>query len=599
MTQGLISFLDYYLDEAPAGERAVLITGPWGSGKTHFAKSYLAARDQRKTDPLSRGHLYASLYGVTSAADIADRVFAAAHPLLQTWPIRMLAGAAQRAGNVMTKGQLITPSDGLALRKALLKLDGAVLVLDDLERAAMPVDQVLGFINEYVEHHKVKCLLLANEADIDDEDRRYSRRREKVVGWTLAIESDAGTVISHFADALKSPGARAAIHKNLSGLVAVFEAAGGGNYRTARDVLGALDRLILHADARLAQCEAALDELAPFALATGLELRNGALSESDLKNLSVAQVRAVDEMRRRHPAVNWSNPIVPAEAWGRLLLQGQFDEASVNDRIGVHHLVVGAASTPSWRRLWLWYEARSASELDVASAGVRADLEAQRITRAGEILHVASCALDLASKGYFIFGDAPIRSFMTAYALRLFDAGTLDTDLEIFEGFQTGAYDGLGFTSKDDQEFIAFFEALHSLVAEAFAMEIRAMGPSLMANLRAGRWHLLTKAELDQGGVREVPILHNLDVDEFCDLVMADGAINNTLLIALSMRYRSHVADGQPFEIERAWLLDLRDKLLARAALQAPPFAVFNADQVTDRFDKIMRSFGARAEIAD
>lgn len=599
MTQSLTEFLDYYLDEAPKGERAVLITGPWGSGKTHFAKTYFDARVRRQADPLSRRHLYASLYGVTSAADIADQVFAAAHPLLHAWPVRMLAGAAQRAGNVVTKGQLFKPNDGSALRKTLLNLDGTVLIFDDLERAAMPVDQVLGFINEYVEHHKVKCLILANETEIDDDNHRYSRRREKVVGWTLAINSDAGTVLGHFAEMLRSPQAKAAVHRNMSGLVTVFETAGGGNFRTAKDVLDAFDRLILHADPRLGESEAALDQLAPFTLATGLELRSGTLSQNDLASIPVNQVRSVDEMKRRHPAVNWSNPVVPADAWGRMLMQGQFEKGSIDDRICVHHLVVGTASTPFWRRLWLWYEARSAAELAAASEGVLADLAAHRITRAGEILHVGSCALDLAAKGFKMFGPDPIRPLLTAYAQRLLEAGTLDTDLEIFEGFQTGAYDGLGFSSKDDPEFIGFFEDLHTLVSEAFAREVCKMVPGLMADLRAGHWHLLTKAELDQGGVGEVAILHHLDVEDFADLVLADGAIDNTLLIAVSMRYRSHVADGQPFEIERDWLLALRSVLLARTAIQAPPFGAFNTNQITDRFDRIMNSFGAKGAAPD
>lgn len=91
----LSDFLNYYLDYAPQDERAVLINGPWGSGKTHFIKAFMADRDRARkaAEPLSQSHVYVSLYGVRSTAEIEDRVFAAAHPTLSAWPVALMASA--------------------------------------------------------------------------------------------------------------------------------------------------------------------------------------------------------------------------------------------------------------------------------------------------------------------------------------------------------------------------------------------------------------------------------------------------------------------------------------------------------------------------
>lgn len=267
MSQRLSDFLDYYLDSAPAGERAVLVTGPWGSGKTHFIRAYMQARDDRRrsADPLRRKHLYASLYGVRTPADVADRVFAVANPGLNSWPIKLMAGAAARAGNIFARGRLFAADDGPRLRKTLVNLWDAVLVFDDMERAAMPLDELMGFINDYVENHAVRCVLIANEAEIADAEGEYTRRKEKLVGWTMSVETVPADVISTFGGKLRSPEAQATVERTLPSLVSAFQASGQNNYRFAKDILDAFDRLLISADPKLKDSAPALNSLLPIA----------------------------------------------------------------------------------------------------------------------------------------------------------------------------------------------------------------------------------------------------------------------------------------------------------------------------------------------
>ena len=42
-----------------------------------------------------------------------------------------------------------------------------VIVFDDLERCEMPISETLGYINDYVEHKNVKCVIVANEQEIN------------------------------------------------------------------------------------------------------------------------------------------------------------------------------------------------------------------------------------------------------------------------------------------------------------------------------------------------------------------------------------------------------------------------------------------------
>lgn len=72
--QHIVSYLNDYLDKDNKNTEAVLLTGSWGTGKTHFIKDYLKEKE----------HLYISLYGLTSIKDIQNEIFIATHPAFKS-----------------------------------------------------------------------------------------------------------------------------------------------------------------------------------------------------------------------------------------------------------------------------------------------------------------------------------------------------------------------------------------------------------------------------------------------------------------------------------------------------------------------------------
>lgn len=586
-------FLDYFLDEAPPGERAVLINGPWGSGKTHFIKAYLTERDQRRKarEPLSRSHIYVSLYGVRSTADIEDRLFAATHPTLNAWPIMLTASAAARAGNALLGGKLVNSDDGPRLRKSLLNFTDAALVFDDLERAGMPINDVLGFINGYVEHHKVKTILLASEEDIP-RLKAYRQRKEKLIGLTLRLSSTPETVLTSFAGALVNPEARIAVEDTLSQLVASFGAAANGNYRIAKDVLHAFDRLVSRVDPRLKQSHEAMADLLPLLMACGLELRTGGLTLPNLPHIN-SGIQENVEAKRRHMGVNWDTPVLPLEAWAALLMDGRLDVEAMNARIGVHPLVVGATQTPTWRRLWDWRGFGDPVEFEDVCQSLREDIAAHRVVEPGIILQITGIALDLRQSSYALFGDLDPIEEMQAYATDLSARGLLSADREIFEDFNTSAYEGLSYLGRRYQGFDMLWDEMQRLVDKAVDLKALRAAPTLLEAFKEGRWDRLVQAVLDEGGFGETAVLHHLSVSSFADLILVGSRVDGSPLTALSLRYRTHAIDGRPFEVERSWLTALEGMVVARAEQLPPPFRDSALEQLKSRFDKIRTSFGA------
>ena len=184
--QHIANFLDGYLSASNKPDYAVLITGDWGSGKTHFIKKFFGGDKKIVKDWLTdcEKHivLYVSLFGAKSRADMDGRVLEKLHPILKSNKIKvftssfpiigMIAGASAPVPGGAAIGERIGKDFQCftdAFRESLLKekqekdFKNLVVVFDDVERADMPLPELLGYLNEYVEHLHVPCVLLADE----------------------------------------------------------------------------------------------------------------------------------------------------------------------------------------------------------------------------------------------------------------------------------------------------------------------------------------------------------------------------------------------------------------------------------------------------
>jgi predicted AAA+ superfamily ATPase len=165
-------YLDYYIHFPHAPSFAVLLNGPWGIGKTFLIKNIL-----KENFPENKDYAYVSLYGLANFDEIDSALFRAIHPALG-WTGTKLAG---RVTSIALKYFNITPD--VKLSEVLDKFQLKVYIFDDIERSEIPINKVLGYINEFVEHGGCKVIIVGNEAEIADKEA-YLRRREKLIGKT-------------------------------------------------------------------------------------------------------------------------------------------------------------------------------------------------------------------------------------------------------------------------------------------------------------------------------------------------------------------------------------------------------------------------------
>lgn len=607
--QSAFDYLDHYLDRSPPGEGAVLVRGPWGSGKTHSLKAYLANRDARrlKAEPLADRHIYASLYGVATHDQLVERLFAARHPLLNHAVLRALIESSGRAANFLTRNAAVKQGDGAGLRKFILSLRDAVIVLDDLERSILPPKEILGFLNDFVEHQHVKAILVAAEDQI--EDKKFEIQKEKLIVRTVELKSRPEDVYDHFASRLNSDTAKKVALSSKEVVIRDFATAGLHNLRSLRVALDDFDRIVNAFEDVLASSEDAAAQLLRQTVVMWTYLRAGAVKAAEFQNspdLALAAYHASrgDEPDRqlvrvmaKHRDIEWLDPVVPTAALASLAATGELDVRSLRDILAKHPLVVGPKMTPAWRRLWRWPQLSTMDFTEVTTQ-LLDDLNALRIRHPGEIMHVAGTAIDLSLRGYQLGGRPPV-DLLTDYIDKIADRELLEAPFRFRDAIDFSSYEGLAFAASETEQFGDIREYLLRRVSEAIDRRSAAAAVGVLQRLASGDFTTLTDYAPEDGCFQGVPVLHHIDPPDFASVILIDGVVTPGLPSTLVERYSYHSARPHPLTPELEWLRSLKAELGQRIAVLAPPHRQWAEGIFANTFDKILVHFPPSASAQD
>ena len=162
-----------YIDDNTT-DYAIMINGKWGSGKTFFIKNKVVNELEAECEQENKQKvkfIYISVYGINETKTVDGRIY------------DELVNEFLRIGEVPTKVKKVIesvykiagtfkklpkiPMESIRnLIAQLQKLDSYVFIFDDIERCEMPISELMGYINDFVEHKKVKAIIIANEDEI-------------------------------------------------------------------------------------------------------------------------------------------------------------------------------------------------------------------------------------------------------------------------------------------------------------------------------------------------------------------------------------------------------------------------------------------------
>ena len=166
------SILDYV--RADYTDYAIMINGEWGSGKTYFWNNKVRNKiDSLQLNGKSYTTIYMSLYGISNLEDISKKIFIETTQLMDKNMRKYMNATGQQSIPEYAKTGLdmanlfgVTQNGDKVDYSKFFSTDDKVLCFDDLERANVDVIDILGYINNFVEHDHIKTIIICNEKEL-------------------------------------------------------------------------------------------------------------------------------------------------------------------------------------------------------------------------------------------------------------------------------------------------------------------------------------------------------------------------------------------------------------------------------------------------
>lgn len=204
---------DSYLISSNNNGKVIMLSGKWGSGKTHFWQKQIQTVLENK-DKKIPNH-YVSLYGRTSIQEIKNEIFLKVFESVDSYEViekgKALAKntvglATSFFGAISVLGvnldlskvtdkpfeKLENVLDDKKLKKTIEYLNsGAIICFDDFERKSKDIDlnDLFGFITQLTLNFDCKVVIILNDDVFDGEEKKiFSNVKEKSVSKFLKYE---------------------------------------------------------------------------------------------------------------------------------------------------------------------------------------------------------------------------------------------------------------------------------------------------------------------------------------------------------------------------------------------------------------------------
>lgn len=190
---------------------AVMINGTWGCGKTFFVQHVLIPHiNESKYNGEQKDINYISLYGLKSAEEITEQLCSQA----------IKDYIHKKNKRINTEGKMAGITSiifGMAIKWGMAKVDASpdgmdkiiellpnydnnVIIFDDLERCCCDVNEILGFINNFIEHSNAAVIIIANEEEIGNWTSETNNTLEMMVALNeklvVPVPAEEGNIIS-------------------------------------------------------------------------------------------------------------------------------------------------------------------------------------------------------------------------------------------------------------------------------------------------------------------------------------------------------------------------------------------------------------------
>jgi hypothetical protein len=579
--QHIDDFLEYYCKlESP--EYAVMLKGKWGSGKTFYINRFKDILSKNSTK-----YIYVSLYGVSSYDEIETKFLEVLHPKLYNKKTILAGKIAKGLLKATLKVDLDgdDKADGSVTGQVpsldasdILNTQNHILIFDDLERCSIPINDILGYINYFVEHQSYKVILIANEDELKkakselNQQKQYKEIKEKLIGKVFEIVPNVDLAIESFIKEANDDNVEQVFMNNLDILKEVYFKSEYNNLRLLRQTILDFKRfynvvLIDYDNPNF------LKGIIKNYFLLSIENKYGNFDISKLDNYYVNNIlkdeksepTEYDGLNIKYTTNLLYDGIFEANLWINIINKSIINKDEIEKAILSSSYYIDKNS-PNWKRLWYFFHLKD-DEFDEVFQNTKDDLTSKKCKNIFEIIHICTTFLYLKTIDLISMDKNEILELSKHNIDYLYENKLIDSSFFEMKSFvlTNNSYDGLGFMDREDKYFTYLKDYIETILDKGVA-DTTDYDANNIINLIEKNDNMVYKIFAHNSGQKksyaEKPIFHSIKVDTFVNKFI-NANVNSIRGIGYILEDRySHNFYAEKLTIEMSFLNELKDKLI-------------------------------------
>ena len=621
-------YLDYYCNLSHAPGFAVLLKGEWGCGKTWFIEKY---RDKLKAK--KQKCLYVSLNGITSFTEIGEAFLQQLNPF---WASKEMAIVRKVSGGIfktLLKGTfpIDLNNDGkkdgtwsfsipdINVPEYLKITNETILIFDDLERCKIDISNLLGYINNFVEHDDLKVVIVANEdelfkKDSSDNNTSYKVIKEKLIGKTFGVSLDFEGALESFIAIVNNSDASQFLSDNIELIETLYQKANYENLRCLRQIILDFDRIYEALPEKAKNKPKILQDILKVLMAFSIEIKRGKMLPTDISKLengykSEAMQREIASMCQAPSSVTnenneeettlakilntYSELNLQEPFLGKVWWQNFLDKGILNSQ-ELETLLLASKhfqdkNTPNWVRLWHYSYLNDDEFVDLLKE-VELEYLNRKYNKLGIVKHITGLFLMFSDARLYGKSKKEILDESKLYINYLKDNKTINIPANQYTSVGDilgGAYDGLGYQGKEFKEFEELCSYIKEVQESAKFESMPDAAQDLLTIMENDTWKFYEMICMSNSSGKKyykIPILKYIEPSVFIEKLLSMKFEDKQCVgWALTERY-DFSNTNETLLPELDWLKSVRDLLLKEADTKKVKLSGYRLERMTKEY---------------
>lgn len=556
LNEHIDQFLKYYCS-SPSPEYAVMLKGKWGSGKTFYIDRFKKYLDEK-----SQKYVYVSLYGVTAYEEIEDKFFEQLHPTLSNK--KMILGAKifkDLLRSTLKKG--IEPDSDIdivhnidSFPSYLTDTQKHILIFDDLERCSIPVNDLLGYINNFVEHQGYRVIIVANEDELNKEDKEYHTVKEKLIGKIFELKSNVDAAYDSF---IKNIDDRAIFEQNSEMIKEVYLASGYDNLRFLRQTILDFSRFYSYVLKEHNSKIELIRDVMKLYFILSFENRNSDFDifkidkyyneyinlDEDEQNTQSKYSLLVNKYRFDF----YYSKIFNLQTWDNVLNSSIIDYELIQKAIKSSKYY-SDERTPNWKKLWHFNNLND-EEFKQLIEVVEYELKENRLNNVYEVMHVSCILLYMSHIGLYKHSNSDVLFSSKEHINYLFENKKVDAKLyenpqQVMEKI---GHEGLEFKYRENRIFKILLRHIETKLRQEEKEILHDYVESIIDMIGVDDDVVYAKLSSDDENENKyfnVPLLSFMDSERICKkIISVKSESQQSFGFILERRYKDNIKNEQ------------------------------------------------------